>query len=86
MLCFVIGTGMLLCALFSVAESLIGLHGGLLSNTLTLVYCVWAIGQFLGGKKAAHYGSASLAYLLGMGTFTVLAAVVGGVIELLRTH
>lgn len=85
MLCFVIGTGMLLFAIFTLAQGITGINLQLVGGTLTFIYCVWAIGQFLDGKKALNYLFALIAYLLGIISFTVLAVLIGLSIDILTT-
>lgn len=81
MLCFVMGTGMLLFAVFTLVEGITRTNLIMAAGTVTLIYCIWAIGQFLGGKKIAHYLFATAAYLLGWLSFTVSAVVLGLLID-----
>ncbi|WP_249219752.1 DUF3667 domain-containing protein [Chitinophaga sp. HK235] len=81
MLCFVMGTGMLLFAVFALVEGITGTNLILLATAVVLIYCSWAIGQFLGGKKFASYLYAMIAYLLGMISFTASAILLGFLID-----
>jgi len=47
-----------------------------------VLYISWAIGQFFDKKKWFNYLKAFLAYILGMITFTLLAILVGYIIDL----
>jgi hypothetical protein len=86
MLCFVMGTAMLLFAVFAVAEGLCKVSLASWSTLVMLVYCAWAIGQFLGGRKWTDYALALVAYVLGMVSFTVVALVAGFVIDAVTRH
>jgi hypothetical protein len=82
LLCFVMGTGMLITAFFT-------LIGGLLQFDLTtiaqipgILYCSWAIWQFFDQRTVGGYFKALGAYLLGMFSFSIVAIIVGIAIEL----
>ena len=85
MLCFVMGAGMLLLAIFTLVQGISGINLQLVGGTLTFIYCLWAIGQFLDGKKGLSYLLAFIAYLLGIISFTVLAVLTGLSIDILNT-
>jgi len=73
MLCFVMGTGMLLYTLFTLVQGLTGINLIVAASIATLAYSAWAIGQFLNEHKAVSYVLAALAYILGMISFSTLA-------------
>lgn len=81
MLCFVMGTGMLIFAVFALAEGITRIPLVNVAGIVTLIYCVWAIGQFLNGKNRVNYLFAFLAYLLGMVSFTVLVMLTGYLVD-----
>lgn len=69
MLCFVIGTGMLIYTLFAMVQGISGKNMKLTSEVVSLLYSMWAIGQILGGKKIKGYVLSLVGYILGMGSF-----------------
>ncbi|RPD39480.1 DUF3667 domain-containing protein [Chitinophaga barathri] len=84
MLCFVMGTGMLIFAVFTLVEGLTGMHLSGVTAAVSLIYCVWAIGQFLGGRKWMSYLIAGVAYLLGMGTFMAGVNLAGFLVDVVK--
>lgn len=85
MLCFVMGTGMLLLGIFALVEGTTGLQLANIGAAVTLIYCSWAIGQFLGGRQIASYLFAAIAYLLGMVSFFMIVFLLGFLIDSLTT-
>jgi len=81
MLCFVMGIGMLLFAVFALIEGITRMDMIMVAGTVAFIYCVWAIGQFLDGKKLRSYLFAFLAYVLGMISFTIAAFLTGFLID-----
>ena len=81
MLCFVMGTGMLLLGIFALVEGTTGLHLANIAGAVTLIYCSWAIGQFFSSGKIASYLFAAIAYLLGMISFFMTAFLLGFLID-----
>lgn len=77
MLCFVMGTGMLIFAVFALFEGITGISLANVAVIAALIYCPWAIGQFLNGKKWVNYLLAFLAYLLGMVSYIILVRLAG---------
>ena len=86
LLCFIMGMGMLMLALFAVAEGLIKIKLMAAAGYAFVGYSTWAIGSFFDNKKVMSYVKALIAYLLGMITFTVLALLVGALIDVLYKH
>ncbi len=84
LMCFVIGAGMLIFAVFALIEGLT--HTRLLSfSTLgSLAYSTWAIGQFFGQKKFINYFKAFVSYLLGAFAFYILVLFIAIFIDVLR--
>ena len=82
LLCFVMGMGMLIFSIFGFVDSLVNftiIDKGFL---LGVLYMSWAIGQFFDKKKYLNYFKALLAYMLGLMTFTIIALVIGFLIDL----
>jgi hypothetical protein len=86
LLCFVVGMGMLIFAVFAFIEGLTKVSLMMISGILGLAYCVWAIAQFFNGKKVMDYFKAFVAYSLGMITFGILIILFGRVIDILIKH
>ena len=76
LLCFVMGIGMLLLALSSIIEAVIGLHLVFITEFITIIYCSWAIGQFFDKSRFGSYMKALAAYLTGMISYNVLVIIV----------
>lgn len=83
LLCFVMGMGMLIFAIFSVAQGVTHIHLMKIAGYVGVGYCVWAIGQFFGARKVMSYVKAAAAYILGMLTFSALSFIIGTVIDML---
>ncbi len=86
LLCFTMGMGMLIAAVVAVAEAMTKAKLMEFAGYAGVIYCTWAIGDFFDKKKAMSYVKALIAYFLGMITFTVLALLVGTLIDLLYKH
>ncbi|MFB6454130.1 DUF3667 domain-containing protein [Chitinophaga sp. Hz27] len=86
MLCFVMGTGMLLYTVFVIAEGTTGIKMTLPAEAILLAYSIWAIGQSLAGKPVWKYVSALLAYILGMVSFWTIITLLGLVIDNYHKH
>ena len=82
LLCFVMGTGMLLFSIAGIVDSLVSLKIIDKGFLLGILYMAWAIGQFF-GKKIWNYIKAFLAYMLGLITFTFAVLLIGNLIDLL---
>jgi hypothetical protein len=81
LLCFAMGMGMLIFALFAIVQAITRLDLMQIAGIVGVLYCSWAIGQFFEKKKIANYFKAFAAYFLGMITFTVLAIALGTLID-----
>ncbi|SEL89013.1 DUF3667 domain-containing protein [Parapedobacter koreensis] len=84
LLCFVMGVGMLIYAMFGVIGNLAKIDLVQVAGVASIVYCSWAVGQFFGSRKATAYLKAFAAYLLGMFTFTFFCLLLGSIIDLVR--
>ena len=86
MLCFVMGIGMLIFALFATLQGLMHINLMTTAGVVGLIYAAWAIGQFFDKKKVTSYLKAFIAYMFGMITFYILVMVVGVAIDLIIRH
>lgn len=82
LLCYVMGIGMLILALFGTIEGVTNLKVLQFGGMAFFVYSLWAIGQFFDKRKFWNYGKALFAYVLGFVSFTVAILLVGRVIDL----
>ncbi len=81
MLCFVMGIAMLIFSIFAALEGLTNLKLSQIGGIIGVFYCSWAIGHFFGKDKIFNFVKALFAYLLGMITFTILAFLLGLLID-----
>ncbi|NNJ58435.1 MAG: DUF3667 domain-containing protein [Lutibacter sp.] len=81
LLCFVMGIGMLLFAVFGVADSLIDLKIIDKGYLIGILYILWAIAQFFDKKKIWNYPKALVSYFLGMVTFMIGIYAIGAIID-----
>lgn len=83
LLCFIMGEGMLW---FSVHPIIVKLFTNSVLDTvffsIVLIYLAWAIGQFFGGGFK-NYLKALFAYLLGFGSFEIIAILIGVAMDLI---
>jgi len=86
LLCFVMGMGMLIFSVFTIAEALSKIKLMQISAVIGIAYCTWAIGQFFNTKKVSGYLKAFFAYLLGMLTFSIAALLLGALIDIFLKH
>ncbi|WP_129715645.1 DUF3667 domain-containing protein [Pedobacter sp. SYP-B3415] len=82
LLCFVIGMGMLIYAMFAIVQGLTHIHVMTGAGFAGLAYTSWAIGQFFDKRKVINYFKALAAYILGMITFMIAAALLGVLIDI----
>lgn len=83
LLCFVMGIGMIILAFFGTIQGLTDLKVMKFGGMIFIVYCSWAIGQFFDGKKFVNYIKAFFAYVLGLITFSMVALLLGYLIDLI---
>ncbi|SKB68956.1 DUF3667 domain-containing protein [Daejeonella lutea] len=81
LLCFVMGMGMLVLALFATIEGVTKLPVMQIASVIIMFYVPWAIGQFFDKSKAASYFKAFAAYVLGMLSFAGLIILTGTLID-----
>lgn len=86
LLCFVMGMGMLLLSVFLLVQKAIHTDVTNIASIISIIYCTWAIGQFLNKSKAAGYLKALVAYLLGYASFYVVASLLGFLIQHIIIH
>jgi hypothetical protein len=86
LLCFVMGMGMLIFAVFGIIQGLTHFNLMQPAGVVAFVYTTWAIGQFYGKEKMINYVKAFFAYILGMITFMLTAIVIGILTDLLIKH
>lgn len=83
LLCFVMGMGMLIYAVFGVIQSLIDYNLMQVAGIFGFIYLTWAIGQFYGKGKIVNYVKVFFAYILGMISFSITAILIGSLIDFL---
>ncbi len=86
LLCYVMGMGMLLLAVFGIVQSLTKINLVLIASLVSIVYTSWAIGQFYEKGKPVNYFKAFCSYLLGVITFYSIANLIGIIIDLITKH
>lgn len=86
LLCFVMGTGMLVFSVFALFEGLTKLSVMEIAGVAGISYCTWAIGHFFDRKKVMSYLKALGAYVLGMITFLISVILSGLLIDLFIKH
>ena len=83
LLCFVMGMGMLISAVFALVEGLTGLHLATVSSFIGMIYCTWAIAQFFGKVSLISYLKSVLSYIAGANAFYLVAVLVGVAVDLI---
>ena len=86
LLCFVMGMGMLIFAVFAIFQGLTHVYLMQVAGYVGIVYCTWAIGQFFDKKKIVNYIKAFTSYILGMITFSLSVLLIGTLIDLATKH
>lgn len=82
LLCFVMGIGMIILAVFGTIEGLTDLKILKYGGILFVIYSTWAIGQFFDGRKFMSYLKAFFSYVLGLITFSIGVLLIGHLIDL----
>ncbi|GJQ61420.1 MAG: hypothetical protein SCALA702_04730 [Melioribacteraceae bacterium] len=82
LLCFVMGMGMLILAVFGLLEGITDLKILQFGGMLFVLYASWAIGQFFDKRKFSSYVKAVSSYLLGMITFTIVIFLIAFLIDI----
>lgn len=83
LLCFIMGFGMFVFALFVLLEGITHVDLMQTSSIIAIGYCTWAIGNFFEPKKIINYVKAFLAYIIGMMSYWLLAVLVGNLIDVM---
>jgi hypothetical protein len=86
LLCFVMGMGMLMYAVFTLLVGLTKLDLMQIAGFVGITYCIWAIGQFFDKTKPISYVKAFASCVLGMLTFCFSAIIIGVLIDLMIKH
>lgn len=86
LLCFVIGTSMLIFSVFAILEGLTKLSLMKISGMISILYNTWATGQFFDKQKWTNYLKAMVSYILGLLTFSVSVILLGLLIDLFIKH
>ena len=82
LMCYITGVSTLLVSVASILLSLMHVDFLLPTAYLSMIYEIWAIGQFFDKKKAKSYIKATLAYILGLLVISFIAFI-GVIIEIL---
>lgn len=83
LLCFVMGMGMLIFALFALFQGLLHVQLMSIAGVVGIAYTSWAIGQFFDKKKPLSYIKAFSSYILGMITSMLALLLIGNLIDLM---
>jgi len=81
LLCFVMGVGMLIYSIFALIQSLVDFDLMQIAGIVGFVYAAWAIGQFFDKSKFSNYVKAFSAYFLGFLSFSIIAVLIGTIID-----
>lgn len=73
LLCFVLGTGMLILGLFGIIQMFIHYDIVRISGFIFVLYLIWALADFFGKRKPLNYLKALFAYFGGLLFFLVTA-------------
>jgi hypothetical protein len=84
LLCFVMGMGMLILAVFALIQGLTGVALMTAASIIAFAYCAWAIAQFYDKKRPVNYVKSFASYMLGMVSFMLLAIVLGTFIDFIK--
>jgi len=84
LLCFVMGTGMLILAIFALIQGVTKIDLFSVSGISSIVYCIWAIGNFFDKRKVSSYLRGLAAYLLGIITFLIATVLLGFLIDAIK--
>ena len=82
LLCFIMGMGMLIFALFALLQGLTKVGLMQYGSIVGLIYITWAIGHFFDKAKVANYFKAFAAYILGCLTAILFALAIGNLIDI----
>lgn len=85
-LCFVMGMGMLILAVFKLIEGIAKVDLTTISTIVSFAYSAWAIGQFYNEKKLSTYVKSFIAFAIGGIIFNFLIVLAGGLIDHFIKH
>lgn len=85
-LCFVMGMSMLIFTVFSILQGITHIKLMSVGGITGFLYSAWATGHFYGKDKILNYIKAFFAHILGMLTFSIVALVLGILIDALLKH
>lgn len=86
LLCFIMGMGMLIFALFALLQGITKFDLMGLASMLGFAYITWAIGQFFDKTKPLNYLKAFFSYIFGAITSMFLAIAIGITIDMILKH
>jgi hypothetical protein len=86
LLCFVMGIGMLIYAVFAIFLGLTHIDLMQVAGVVSFIYSAWAMGQFFDKSKFINYVKAFFSYFLGFLTFYLTAILIGTLIDLIIKH
>jgi hypothetical protein len=81
LICFVSGISTLFITVSTIIQSITHLNLRGISSIITLVYFIWATGQFFGMKKAGSYIKSLLSYFFGILIFASIIVLVSFLID-----
>jgi hypothetical protein len=81
LLCFVMGIGMLIYSIFALFKGITNIDLMQWAGIIGFLYSAWAIGQFFDKTKFVNYVKAFFSYLLGFLTFSLVAVLLGNLID-----
>jgi len=80
------GIGMLIYSFFGIIQGLTSISLGFVGGIVGVAYTTWAIGLFYGKKKVINYVKGFFAYILGMISFSLVAVIIGAIIDAITRH
>ncbi|MHA4894608.1 DUF3667 domain-containing protein [Pedobacter sp. PWIIR3] len=86
LLCFVMGMAMLIFSLFALFQGVTHIKSMTAAGVVGMIYLTWSIGQFFDKGKIVNYVKAFVCYMLGMLSFTIIALLLGGLLDILFKH
>lgn len=81
---FIIGVGMLIFSVFGIIDALTPIRILNIGGITGMLYAAWAIGQFFDKKKMLNYLKAALSYVLGIVSFSLLAILLGTIVDAIK--
>lgn len=81
LLCFIMGIGMLIFALFSIIQGILHIKVLEFAAVIGIAYTTYAIADFYDRKRILNYFKAFFAYMIGLTSFYVIAIIIGFLID-----